>query len=367
MRRKAIFLTIAFVLLSVIVATALPKPADQSGLTVHEWGTFTSVAGVNGEPVPWRSYGGPSDLPCFVERFGGFKRIVYETVRMETPVLYFYGSREISAAVKVLFPKGTITEWFPKATLSSAYNTVQWHDVRLLPNGAEVFPVGGANHYYAARKTDAVPLRVGSQNEKFLFYRGIGSFPLPISAVLANDGKIAVKKLGDDAVSGLILFENRAGKRRYRFVGTLQNDVELDLKSLPDDWAGVERDLEQTLVGQGLYSREARAMLETWRDSWFEEGTRLFYIVPQRAIDSILPLTIQPAPSEINRVFVGRMEIITPMIQSDVQAAIAKNDRATLEKYGRFLEPIAKRVGTQSPLLDSIYSSYIEQTGTCVK
>jgi hypothetical protein len=74
-------------------------------------------------------------------------------------------------------------------------------------------------------------------------------------------------------------------------------------------------------------------------------------------------LEVQPVPSQIGRVFVGRMEIITPEIQDRVRQAVAKNDRVTLEKYGRFLEPIAKRVGLKSPLLDSIYSDAPAQTG----
>jgi len=106
-------------------------------------------------------------------------------------------------------------------------------------------------------------------------------------------------------------------------------------------------------------------MIETWRDSWFEEGTRLFYIVPRRAIDSILALDIQPAPAEIARVFVGRMEIITPSIEEEVKAAIATNDRPVLEKYGRFLEPIARRIGTKSTMLDSIHSSYVSRASSC--
>jgi hypothetical protein len=34
---------------------------------------------------------------------------------------------------------------------------------------------------------------------------------------------------------------------------------------------------------------KAAAMVETWRDSWFEEGTRLFYFLPQVTVDRILP------------------------------------------------------------------------------
>jgi hypothetical protein len=39
--------------------------------------------------------------------------------------------------------------------------------------------------------------------------------------------------------------------------------------------------LADNLVEFGLYRKEAEPMVETWRDSWFEEGIRLFYIVPR--------------------------------------------------------------------------------------
>jgi hypothetical protein len=174
-----------------------------------------------------------------------------------------------------------------------------------------------------------------------------------------------VKNLGTDGVSGLILFENRGGKLRYEAAGTLRNEITLHLESQQSSLMALQKDLERILVAEGLYPKEAQAMIETWRDSWFEEGTRLFYIVPKRAIDSILPLDIQPAPAEIARVFVGRMEIITPSIEEDVKAAIATNDRPALEKYGRFLEPIARRIGTKSTVLDSVYSSYVSRASSC--
>ena len=40
------------------------KTADS--LTVHEWGTFTSIAGKQGVSVEWRPLAGKSDLPSFV-------------------------------------------------------------------------------------------------------------------------------------------------------------------------------------------------------------------------------------------------------------------------------------------------------------
>src|SRR5260370_40261523 len=85
-------------------------------------------------------------------------------------------------------------------------------------------------------------------------------------------------------------------------------------------------------------------MIQTGSNPCFEEGSRLFYIVPRRFVDSVLPLTIAPAPTQIVRVFVGRLELITPVTQKAVAAAIAANDNATLGKYGRFLQPILKAI-----------------------
>ena len=81
-------------------------------------------------------------------------------------------------------------------------------------------------------------------------------------------------------------------------------------------------------------------MVETWRGSWFEEGSRLLYIVPTAFVDGVLPLSINPAPSQTVRVFVGRLEIVTPATERAVLRALATHDSATLKMFGRFLEPI---------------------------
>ena len=52
-------------------------------------------------------------------------------------------------------------------------------------------------------------------------------------------------------------------------------------------------------------------MVETWRDSWFEEGTRPIYIMPPHSVDAILPLQVEPAPLRTARVFVGRIELLS--------------------------------------------------------
>jgi len=81
-------------------------------------------------------------------------------------------------------------------------------------------------------------------------------------------------------------------------------------------------------------------MVETWRDSWFEEGRRFLHIVPAAFVDGVLPLSINPVPARTVRVFVGRLEIVTPATEKAVQRAFVTHDSATLKMFGRFLEPI---------------------------
>ena len=85
-------------------------------------------------------------------------------------------------------------------------------------------------------------------------------------------------------------------------------------------------------------------MLETWQDSWFEEGSRLIYILPSAAVGAILPLQVEPAPAETVRVFVGRVELVTPETESSVESAIAKGDWSAINRYSRFLDPILRRI-----------------------
>src|SRR6478752_6742271 len=95
------------VLLFATAVAALPAVAQAPTVfTVHEWGTFTSVAGVDGQAVRWLPQGGPADLPCFIERNPlQVKGRLAGTVRMETPVLHFYAPQTFDARVAVRFPE----------------------------------------------------------------------------------------------------------------------------------------------------------------------------------------------------------------------------------------------------------------------
>ena len=63
-------LTLAAMIIAAPILVAAVRTTDDirspQGLTVHEWGTFTSVAGIDALAADWRPAGGPTDLPCFV-------------------------------------------------------------------------------------------------------------------------------------------------------------------------------------------------------------------------------------------------------------------------------------------------------------
>ncbi len=255
-------LSIAVLLTAVAFTSAatlfeVKNPSSSKGLVVHEWGTFTSVTNADGQRQTWSPLTGPSDLPSFVYRSkqqtefarGNCVKCGWAYVRMETPVLYFYSDEELPVSVNVGFPQGSITEWYPQASQSGS--GIKWANFIVKPGAQPNFPVEKAeSHYYPARETDAAPIQLGAEQEKFLFYRGIGNFDLPT--------------------------------------------------------------------------------------------------------DAILPITITPAPTELARVLVGRLEIITPEMELAIQSAAQKffegsvESRAealkTLHPYGRFAEPTLRRL-----------------------
>ena len=47
------------------------SPRANPDLTVHEWGTFTSIAGRDGLAMKWSTLRGSADLPSFVEHLNG--------------------------------------------------------------------------------------------------------------------------------------------------------------------------------------------------------------------------------------------------------------------------------------------------------
>lgn len=365
-------------LISLIAADGRQQPSlpattgAGNDLVVHEWGTFTSVAGRDGAPLSWRPLSFESDLPEFVysiddgASWEGALRYPTKsaravTVRMETPLLYFYTKAETNVSVKVNFTGGTITEWYPQRARTGGTG-IDWGQVQVLPNVRVELPrEPGENHYYPARETDAAVVRVRSEEkteyEKFLFYRGVGDFQLPLSVLISGD-KVLVKNASAGGAGTVILFERRGGKSGYVVGDAPRGETRLARPALAPDTAPPRRELKSLLTSHGLYEKEAEAMLNTWRDSWFEEGLRVFYVLPRQSVDAILPLAINPQPKELVRVLVGRAELITPEMERDVTEQLAKLDDSSagvreaamkeINKYGRFANTILGQVAAHA-------------------
>ena len=363
-------------------------------LVVHEWGTFTNFSGSDGVNLDFRPLT-TNDLPRFVmtpyNQPGSLARIFAKATfvarqRMETPVTYFYTDQPRTVKVRVDFPQGMLTDWYPvvKSSQSGAApdsptitggSFLNWGDVRLtppkqfadirvigpkqLPVPASLPPVSASNHYGRARETDSaivetVDVDRGSHFEKFLFYRGVGNFALPLKLVALGSDRFEINNSGDEATGSLLLMHINEGLVRFTRIDPIRAHSLVEV-TLPENETTVDQLSEamvQELNATGLYEKESLAMVNTWRPNWFgENGTRLLYMVPQSQTDKLLPLKIEPKPDEQLRVLVGRLETITPEdCQQLVLRLVGDANNPTTEQrtkneltaLGRFAEPAIK-------------------------
>jgi hypothetical protein len=183
---------------------------------------------------------------------------------------------------------------------------------------------------------------------------------MPLSVQVSED-KVAVRQNEPPGIGEVIFFENRDGRTGCLRSGLPSSTAVID-RLLPDcSVESLKRDLEVLLAGHGLYPKEAEAMVKTWEDSWFEEGFRVFYVLPRRQTDGVLPLAITPKPNKLVRVLVGRMEIMTPEAAREIfrlltrLKSVPETRNAEVSearrRYGRFLAPMIRRVLEKHPAL----------------
>ena len=415
---------------ALICLTAILMGAKSGGIyAAHEWGTFTSVQGGDGALLNWRPLES-SRLPKFVydwnkpglNRQGtsgsGLTKVVLTTLqRMETPVIYFYSDKEQTVDVSVDFPKGLITEWYPQAeqigpstvpapaavvklddyahqagvkpsfTFASLLRNsslkesrARWMGVRILAakqdrDLASLLPTDrSGSHYFAARETDANYLQVPSlvatnpapEQEKFIFYRGVGSFPTPLRVTMNLSNAVTVANTGEEPLVHLFVLGLDNGAGRFIEIEQLlpgeQRTLHMELRDGPTPLSKLSRQLgdsvTKSLVKEGLYRREATAMVNTWKDSWFaEDGMRVLFVLPRAWTDRTLPMKLDPAPRELVRVMVGRAEVLAPALEQRLSDELVRasqgdahaREQATTEfkQLGRFAEP-ALRLATKN-------------------
>jgi hypothetical protein len=215
---------------------------------------------------------------------------------------------------------------------------LHWPQVEILPKGdaakVSLPSESSGSHYYAARETDADVLRVpGLANkaevEKFLFYRGVAGFqtPLTVKLLSADPHRVTITNTGDEELRSMFLYEVTPNGGRWLKTESFKpgetRTLKLDSAVVPGPMIDLAKSLTSALVSEGLYEREAAAMVKTWQSSWFGElGMRVLYTLPRAWTDRTLPLSINPAPDETQRVMVARAEIITPEVEEKLSSAV---------------------------------------------
>jgi hypothetical protein len=404
----------AVVLTALLAVAAVPAcgpgaaAAVDGTWVVHEWGTYLSVQGSDGVTL-----GGMVDseeaLPLWVRErdLGGRSRASYYG-KMETPVTYFYTDRPRQVRVRVEMPGGLLTHWFPdvhavtpalppapkteeatvdrpKTTPQPAGSSLDWGtfqvlpDDRFLPAGRQTSEkgaprtcwVGPESTWRFARATDSALVRTNVPGkelvEKFLFYRGLGTFNLPLEVRSTGPDdrlQLLLHNPGAEPLQGLFAVWVMNGAVRLAVLDDLPGGSTRDVDAataftawqpLEDGVGHLKHAVADSLIKAGLYPKEARAMVDTWEKSYFRnDGLRILSVLPRSAVDAAIPIDIKPAPQELVRILVGRVEVLTPEAEhrlEQVVAALGSEDakereaaEAELAKYGRLREPVLRRI-----------------------
>lgn len=383
---------------------------DGKGFLVHEWGTNTVVAGSDGS-IQRGLHHEEEDLPAFVYdrvtagRLDGSKSVLAVDVKMETPVTYFYSDAPRTVKASVGFPAGILTEWYPAAQsfyplvfqrteIDGAKTTqdpvldvghvfandacrqqyggvgnglLDWGDVEILAGNAVIEPPAASRDAFTweyARDVRANPIRVGvrpgvktSQVEKFLFYRGLGNFALPLTTIAHRGGAVSLRNdtAKPYAVPAFYLdVDATADKGSFHRFDDVPAGGSLELSLAAGDarpLAAYEVALgdavKLALTQQGLFDDEAAAMVATWSRQWFRTpGRRVLYLLPQADTEAQIPLTITPKPDKTVRVMMMRVEVIPPELEEADVAALGGSiaeAKAHFTGLGRFAEPRLRR------------------------
>ncbi len=388
MKKKCI---VAFVTFALVLSCSSKDESDKlrsiatPNFRLHEWGTFTSVSGSDGRLLEGVENDVES-LPFFVhshdpsERMfqGGSKGFAGRplkgvTVKMETPVIYFYTDQSFDAEVSVGFNGGSISQWYPSRSggekvpfrgadpvtnkfVEGAIDfrqpfkgSIQWK-VRVEPALADwparvYHPLETPVWIYPRLPQSALVRSQDGEVEKYLFYRGVGRFGVPISAIFTGDRTVKISNKGVDPVPALMAYElTRDGKVRWQIMQPLATAASIEMNldvSAPvlaaEARLPIHQAMAKMLMDSGLDRVEADAMILTWQASYFgAPGLRLFWVVPRAFTDLVLPLSVNPQPTSMERVMLGRLEMLSPVWERELVARANEADMATPKQQHPF-------------------------------
>lgn len=253
--------------LSALFALSFPTA---SAYDLHEWGTFTTVAGSDGVLLPGLQRE-EVELPSFVHAHFGFENgqqpeaekfasvlktqgypafpsrdkglgkrpVSGVTVKMETPVIYFHSDTAFHATVKVGFEGGTISQWYPDRSGGETlpepppsadpekhpvpvalwnldfakpyHGAIAWDVDVLSPADSKAalgFKPRDTLNWMRARVPEANTVRTTKgETENYLFYRGVGNFTPGLQTTVSPDDTLHLKNLTGGDIPYLLVFE----------------------------------------------------------------------------------------------------------------------------------------------------------------
>ncbi|HLD61208.1 MAG TPA: hypothetical protein VJA27_03725 [Patescibacteria group bacterium] len=349
------------------------------GMVVHEWGTFTTLHATDGTRLGGL-YFDEEQLPRFTYQHGDFTEradAVYRhkgfdisptnepknvTIKMETPVIYFYSKKAQNATVQVDFPQGIISQWYPQNTSGNKMNDnwdftkpykggMKWKVKVLPPNSTTKLTPPKEEETEVWTSPRAVDANLVQSHkgevEKFIFYRGVANFSIPVETKFTSDNELLVKNTGQHTLPKVFVYEKKAdGSENLWWSDEMKSGAEQKINFVTEQPTKADfTAFEQALVAAGLYEKEAKAMLATWEESYFKHtGLRVFWIVPEENVNKLLPLKISPKPTETKRVFVGRVDLLTPAFERELQKNFERNGRLTGYIGDRYYKAYSERM-----------------------
>ena len=361
-------ISLAFLMLMVVGGLSLAQlgqkqvPAAeapaQNGLAVHEWGVFRLHDSVDFANADMK------------QEWNGLPRFVYgqvpgrdlpqqqSNIMVLKPVIYLHSSQACSIDLRVDFPGGMPTVWWPRTTTPAVndgvvtegakkgepFRFLQWNFqiIKTAPVKESLRPVSDKHWMNRLRavKADTVSMQnppstrdnglqaEGFEQEKFIYYDGMPAKFRGIEMRVTKD-KITVANPGSfDAFDVTIVDRRQKDDFRVARLSKLDHGtkdrpiefVEAKANGWPDKEAKV---LLEQLKDAGLFEDEAQSLVDVWKQEFFQaEGLTLFYRIPQEQYERILPLTMKPKPEKLIRVGLVHRPYYDPALAEKVAGLV---------------------------------------------
>jgi hypothetical protein len=385
---------------------AVEEPVKK-GLEVHEWGVFAVHGDLELANADMRAEW--AALPKFVFGQTAGRELPINQPQLTIvlkPVVFFHATEPLALELRVDFPGGMPTVWWPRTVYPAhqpgqcpgdgkkkeTFRHLEWHVQLTKPakgQKADAQPLAVDKGHWIetlrAVKADDVLTKqdvmeygglVGDvkdlpvpqvERERFIYYDGL----VPIGkrvAVRVEKDKVLVESRVKHPVYDVTVVDRRTpdhtlvARLPKLEAGAKPTPLEFtELNAMEWPQAGVVT-LTKQLKDAGLFEDEARALAVVWKAEFFQaEGLTLFYRLPQEEYEKLLPMKLKPRPEKLVRVGL----VLQPHCEPDLAERVAdlaqdlgseefekrEGAQQSLEKMGRaaFVHLRRVRAAIKSP------------------